>query len=742
MNININFNKKMAGTIAIILVASVVVGAIGAFAWLKYEVSKAKAIIASQIPGLEKYQVIGPGVYTSPETFRIGDARGSSYVVGRLGESGYVDSSTSNCERCFTWNKATGRLVVKHSKNNSGLEPVYQNGAVTVIFGNRTITSISGANELIIPPKFLRQNDDTSRKNASGSENQRLKNAITAAEDKRFFEHSGMDWIALGKALISQASLSDDVKSHGTSITQQLAKGLLLENMPRGWQKQYKAMIYALALEEMIGDKEKIFQLYINHVYLGPDCYGFTSAAQKYFCVGLEQASDEQCAALAGKLRNPGAYEPGKKEGKVNWVKRTNQVLAAMGNGKSVDDTFLSKGSCAIARAKPFVRYVWDQVSDVNFGGRIETTIQPYMQMVLEDAIRSAENLPQPSGGKLGTQMLGVIIDPKTGDILAEAQRGAYQGNLIEYRFTIGSSGKPFVYAEALSIDENGLNDPLPDSDEHEYNGFIPKNYDNKYMGQISWYEALVKSRNPPVVFVGSVIGFDKVMNRFKDIGFGGVPGPNPAITEGQFGANALELALAYSVFANLGKKPLAANGIRAVISSTGTTKGNNPAFSSHFTEPALLKVNAALRDVFIDGTGASSGKILGEYRGKVIGKTGSATEGVVVVMCTENLVLVLWAGSVENKPLKGTAGKTVAPIASKILLRILGAMPQYIGNIRYDDSVETELQELQSPVEEVVPANTETETSEPKPFGETRPRIFKPPTESGQPLPDEKPNH
>ena len=671
--------------IAIIGASALVVIAISLYAYMRVEVNEAKRVIDAQEPELAKYRTMGAGVYTSKEIILAGDNYGPSYLISRLQEANYENKS-GNCDRCFSWDSTTRVLVVKHPKSEQGLEPLYQNGVVTVNFSGQKVASVSQG-KLIIPPRFLRQIDNSSRQNLSGDENPKLKEAITKAEDARFFEHGGVDYIALAGAIVSLADFSADQKSHGTTISMQTAKGLLLQLQPKSYTKQWKAIVYAKALEEKF-DKDGIFQMYSNYVYLGPDTYGFRAALQKYFCVSIEAATEEQCAAVAGKLRLPGAYEPTKKNGKKNWTERTNQVLAAMGSKNRVEEKFFARAQCAVAPARFIVRYVWDQVGKVGDNTRIETTLNPYIQAVLEDAVRGVGNLPQPNGGKHGTQLLAIALDPKTGHILGEAQKGKYTGNLINYHFTGGSVGKPFVYAAALTEGVDAMNKPVPDL-EQDIEGHTAKNYDHKYLGNMPWYKALVLSRNPPAVFIGSELGFGKLKSTYEVLGFSECPGAYPTIAEGQFGMSVVELALAYSTFANGGRRPT-----EAVV----TPKEVN--FQTHFSPEAIAQVNAAQRDILLEGTLAKAAKGLGGFRGVIFGKTGSATEGVVVVLFTENLVVVVWAGSVENKPLKGTAGTIVGPIGVRIFQKILSAMPRFLGSVKYNATVETEIDASPEPTE------------------------------------------
>jgi membrane peptidoglycan carboxypeptidase len=682
------------------------------FYWLHTEKEKAKADIAGRLPELEKYREIGVGVHSDKEVVLVGDRLNPSYLIERLSESGFKNDAGA-CSRCYSWNSAAGMLVVKQPKEPRGKEQIYQNGIVRVRYQSGEITDIQGeGNQLIIPPKFLRQNDNTSRQNASGKENPNLRRAIMAAEDKRFFEHSGVDYFALIGALISQARFSEDVQAHGTTLTMQLVKGLMLESMNRSVWKQWKAMVYAIAIEELVNDKDQLIQIYENHVYLGPGTYGLAMAAERYFNSGIENLNTWQCAALAGKLRNPGAYEPTDEKKRQAWATRTNQVLAAMGETTKVEAKNFNRPTQTVTPALRFVQFVWSQATDKHFATRIETTINPYLQKVVEDVFRGIGKLPQPQGGKLGTQLLALIIDPQTGKILAESQKGDYQGELLNARFTGGSVLKTFVYAEAMNEDKLDDDDKLPDTDENSYPGaggrpWTPTNMDHKYLGDISFKQAFDLSRNPPVVYVANKLGFENVRVMFQTQGFSGCRDAVPTIAIGQFGVTPGELALAYAQFANMGLRPTQLTAVESVVSLNAINVGGIASgMTNYFSPETLRRMNGAMHSVVLDGTLAKAGKSLGEFRDVVFGKTGSTDEGVCVVLFTQRLIMVVWAGSVEYKKLRGSAGKIVGPIAAEIMRRVLTTLPRYAGKIEFEEPKEeffTPEQPLEKQVEEVM---------------------------------------
>lgn len=385
--------------------------------------------------------------------------------------------------------------------------------------------------------------------------------SVLAAEDKRFFEHGGVDLKASARALWQNIN-AGKVVSGASTITQQLANAI--NPKERTLKGKLKEAYAAAALERELS-KEEILEAYFNTVNFGGNIYGVQAAALVYFDTDASSLSLSQSAFLAGLIKSPTQYNPLKnlKAG----VKRRDEVLRRM-----LENGFINEELCTLAleedinispQSKKFTapHYGLFVASKVHAGAAliqstIDGKIQSHIEEILPGYVKALKN-------NNVTNAAAVVLDNKTGEVMALAgsadyfdERSSGQVNGALSLRQPGSALKPFVYGTAF---EEGFlpSDKVEDEDKFFKGSFRPKNYDEEYHGTPSMRQALACSYNIPAVQVAGEIGAYKVLETLKKAGFSSLEkdadfyGLGLALGNGE--VTLLELANAYRALANGG---------------------------------------------------------------------------------------------------------------------------------------------------------------------------------------------
>lgn len=368
--------------------------------------------------------------------------------------------------------------------------------------------------------------------------------ACVAIEDKRFFDHKGVDWLRTTRACVNMF-LGDRSSFGGSTITQQLIKNLT-DNDEVTVRRKLIEIFRALKFEQNY-DKRDILEWYLNTIYLGEQCYGVKSAAYAYFGKDVSQLTTAECAALIGITNNPSIYDPYINEEKC--LSRQKDILWAMHEqGYLEDDEYeqakaqklVFQWSAATEESSDYVySYFIDQVirdvaSDLSDatgysydiayqmvlsgGYSIYATIDPEVQAALESVYENELNIPETSGTWQSLQSAMVVINNETGDIaglvggLGEKTGSLTFSRATQSRLSPGSAIKPIsVYALAL---EEGLVTPqtvYDDTPFGTYNGAAwPKNQDGAYHGLTTIETAMAQSTNTVAVKVLDDLGLRK----------------------------------------------------------------------------------------------------------------------------------------------------------------------------------------------------------------------------------------
>jgi penicillin-binding protein 1B len=491
------------------------------------------------------------GVYSAPFVLRKDQKTKLENVVELLRRAGYVEGESAE----DIWNgnfTVNGETIAINTKNYS----TGQAATASIQLKNNRIAAItdgkSALDEFRIEPELLTGRTETKRgqnhvlKYEDIPEN--LRNAIFTAEDRRFFEHRGIDPQGIFRALVANYQ-NGAIQQGGSTITQQLVKNTFL-SPERSFSRKFAEAFLALALERRMS-KEEIFTLYCNEIYLGQygltGIHGVEQAARAYFDKDLKDLNLQESAAIAAMIKNPNRFAPQKNTEKAKT--RRNWIIGKMAewNLVSAQDAEMAQNTeLDLARPKAnnqsvapyFVDSATKQLNEkfstdylnTNFNNRIYTTIDTQLQHLAEQAVAvklaALDKIYAKKGKKLQAAL--VAVDPQNGHILAMVGGRDYKesqfNRATEAQRQPGSTFKPFVYAAAF---ERGLTPASVSSDAptefrfYNQKNYQPANYGDSYtMKNISLKTALAKSSNVVAVKTSIDTGLETVARKAREFGF------------------------------------------------------------------------------------------------------------------------------------------------------------------------------------------------------------------------------
>ena len=490
-----------------------------------------------------------------------------------------------------------------------------------------------------------------------------LPKAFVAIEDRRFYEHFGIDPIGLGRALVNNLRRSGGVQG-GSTLTQQLAKNLFL-TQERTAARKIQEAILALWLERTYS-KDQILELYLNRVYFGSGAYGVEAAAQRYFNKSARSVTIAEAAMLAGLVQAPSRLAPNRNPEAAE--KRAQLVIAAM-----ADQGLISQNAAKTALVAPAeaaerigagsVNYAADYVMDVldDFIGAVDgdvtvlTTIDTKLQSSAETTLVEALAA---QGAKQGVSQGAVVSMATDGGIRALIGGRDYTKSQFNRATAAkrqpGSAFKPFVYLAAL---EKGLTpDTIRDDSPVSFKGWEPENYSRTYRGPVTLQTALAHSLNTIAARLINEVTPREVIRTAQRLGINSALQPNLSLALGTSEVTPVELTAAYATFANGGQSVLPYV-IREVKSSSGKVIYARKAasFGPVIQPQPLAMMNAMLHEVMVSGTGAKA-NIPGWEVG---GKSGTTQDfrDAWFVGYTARLVTAVWLGNDDNSAMKRVAG-------------------------------------------------------------------------------------
>ena len=489
-----------------------------------------------------------------------------------------------------------------------------------------------------------------------------LINAVIVTEDKRFFQHHGVDFRGVLRAVYVNFKEGRIVQG-GSTITQQLAKNLFL-TPERSYTRKLHELILSIWLEIRFS-KQQILSIYLNRVYLGSGTYGVQAASEKYFNKKVEDLNLYECAVIASLLKAPSRYNP--IANKDLSKERASLVLESMTKDKMITEDKVKQAKDNNQKYSKFTtppkstRYFIDwllprvkaHVGEINEDLIVRTTLDVKLQKIAEESLNKI-TLNYPSADQ--SALVGLDLDGGVISMIGGRDYGDSQFNRVtQAKRQPGSAFKLFVYLAGI---ENGLlpEDIIIDS-KVNINGWSPKNYKDNYLGEVSIEDAFSKSINTVAVKISEKIGRDKVIKMAKIMGINSPILNNPSLALGTSEVNLLELTAAYDVLANNGNGVFV-HGIRSIENTDGenlfTRKIQGP---GKILEPIVVKTMTQMMEETIKtGTGKKA-----RLNRPAAGKTGTSQSlrDAWFVGFTSNIVVGVWFGNDDDSPMKKITGGT-----------------------------------------------------------------------------------
>ncbi|MDQ3555213.1 MAG: PBP1A family penicillin-binding protein, partial [Gemmatimonadota bacterium] len=515
-----------------------------------------------------------------------------------------------------------------------------------------------------------------------------LPQAYLAVEDRRFYEHHGVDWKRFLGALRSNVQ-AGGVAEGGSTITMQLARNLFPDRLnyrDRTARRKFMEVRIARQIERAFR-KPKILELYMNHIYLGDGAYGVEAAAQTYFGKPASELSLAEAALLGGLPKAPSQLNP--REDMEAAEQRRNLVLqqmaeagfitAAQADSASREPIELTRRSrVASEQAGSYfterVRRELEQEVGEGFytaGLRVFTTLDPVAQSAAEEEL--ARQIGRVEAGEFGAyrhptyastrgegdesgtpylQGMAVVLDAATGEVRALVGGRDFNDSKFDRAIQAlrqpGSAFKPFVYLTALErshapterIEDAPLRLSLAGGRAWE-----PRNYTGSYDGPITMREALTRSKNTVTVRLAEDVGRGAVIRNVRELGLSTEIPDVPSTSLGSAEVRPMELISAYAVFANGGDR-VRPHFVRRIEDRDGRVLWQaEPERERVVDRAAAFVLTSMLRDVVDRGTGTAV-RAAG-FRGPAAGKTGTTNGATDVwfIGYTPELVAGVWMG-------------------------------------------------------------------------------------------------
>lgn len=549
----------------------------------------------------------------------------------------------------------------------------------------------------------------------------RMREAVLAIEDRRFYYHPGIDPIRIVGAIITNVFGNKSYLTGASTITQQLARNFFLtgemaveqQTGQRSALRKIREQFMAVILETK-ATKDEILELYLNDVYLGHRgsfaLHGVAEASKIFFSKDVRNLTLGEAALIAGVIQSPFYHSPFNNPERAR--DRRNVVLRAMADGGYLTADAAERATkepvAVVARAvdneAPYFVDFLGEALDESFPGvtaqpgalDIYTTLDLNLQRHAQEAVREgiarvdAALARRKRGPRRVAQAALVAIDPRTGEILSFIGGRSYNqsqfNRAANARRQMGSTFKPFVYLAAFEkAAVEGSGDITPATIVHDEpttwtfdnQEWSPRNYDGEYDGAITLRRALAMSRNIATVKVAEQTGYDQVVALWRktQIGEQDQVKPYPSVALGVVELTPLELAEAYTVFPNHGtiKK------LRPIINVQSGDKTASPKVvpgPSVARPAAAFLVTHMMRSVLNEGTGAGA-RGMG-FTNDAAGKSGTTNDlrDAWFVGFTPELLTVVWVGLDDNQPLGLSGSQAALPIWTSFMMKALAGHP------------------------------------------------------------------
>jgi penicillin-binding protein 1B len=702
------------------------IAALAGSAVLGYYYVQFSRVIDARLHG-ERDRVI-PRVFARPLTFNTGQVISPGELVARLNDVGYAERARAEKpgefaigERAVAFIPRGGEFAARAVQVSFTPVPEARAGTkapprperiARVTIGGKASPEVS-----LDPPVLtglVTGSREKRRRVALDAIPERVQQAVLAIEDRRFYYHPGVDPIRIVGALVTNLTGSRTYLV-GASTIKQLARNFFLtdemaeeqQTRQRSFRRKLLEQFMALILETK-ATKDEILELYLNDVYLGHRgsfaLHGVAEASRMYFGKDVTNLTLAESALVAGVIQSPYNHSPFTSLERAR--DRRNVVLRAMADSGYISADAAARSSeepiTVVARALDneapyFVDYMRQSLDDTLPGVTsrpvpldIYTTLDLNMQRAAQDAVREGlarvdDTLQRRRKGETRrAQAALVAVDPRTGEIRAMVGGRSY--NQSQFNRAVmahrqpGSTFKPFVYLAAFEdAADDGRADVTPATmvwDEptswtYDDQEWAPKNYEDEYDGYITLRRALALSRNVATIKMAEQTGFEKVAEVWRRAKVGQVLKGYPSIALGVFELSPMEMATAYTLFANGGT-------IAPLRSLTRIVSGEQTVTTKAVAGPAVARpettflVTHMMRSVINEGTGA--GARAAGFTLDAAGKSGTTNDlrDAWFVGFTPELLAVVWVGFDDNQPLGLSGTQAAVPIWASFMMKAL----------------------------------------------------------------------
>ena len=661
-------------------------------------------------------------IYAIPKTVRVGEKIDAHQIAAELRRAGYSEGQS---------HLGTYRLVDHGIEISPGPESYHSPEPATVAIRGGKVESITSKpggdlSAYELEPQLITALFDAEQRSKRQVVTyddipKTMVDAVLAIEDRRFFQHGGVNYVRLAEAAWIDLTHQRHEQG-GSTITMQLSRAFFL-TPEKTLKRKLVEILIAIELEQKF-TKQQIFAFYANRVDLGQrgsfTISGLAEAARAYFNKDLKELSLPETALLAGLIQAPSYLSPYRHPERA--LERRNVVLDAMVETHAIPREQADKAKASPLKLAPpnseasdapyFVDLVRDSlIRELNEkeaneqSYRIYTTLDPELQKAAAQAVDTGMELVdkqvtkmrtrkvKAGKGKYETKVLPgpqaqvslIAMDPHTGQVLALVggrNYGVSQLNHALAKRPTGSIFKPFVYAAALNTALDGTNGVLTpastvtdEASTFSYGDQIyePRNYKEEYHGEVTLRYALALSLNNATVKLAEQVGYDKVAELAKTAGITSAKA-TPAMALGAYDATPVDMAAAYTVFANGGVRvsPVLIDSVR---NSKGDVIKDFSPEKRNVMDPRIAFVMTNMLEGVLNFGTAYPVRQRG-FNAPAAGKTGSSHDGWFAGY-TSNLLCIVWVGYDDYSDIRLSGAQTAAPIWAEFMKKAV-ALPEY----------------------------------------------------------------
>lgn len=699
------------------LCASLVVVAFFAYWYVKYD-----RIIEQRFRG--PVFASAAKIFAAPQLVRVGSKMTISEIAASLRHAGYAEKAEESPLGSYRIHGGSIEVM-------PGPESYHSPEAATITIAGGVVSTINSRSDGELAAYELEPQMLTSLFDAGDRSKRQLVKyddipkvmveAVTAIEDRRFFQHSGVNFMRLVEAAWIDITHQRHQQG-GSTITMQLSRAFFL-SPEKTFRRKLIEMLIAVELEQKFS-KQQIFEFYANRVDLGQrgsfTISGLAEGSRSYFNKDLKDITLPEAALLAGLIQAPSYLSPYRHPERA--LERRNTVIEAMVETHDITRDQADKAKATpLKLAPPNVEasdapYFVDMVRDTIVGKlneheindqqyRIYTTLDPDLQRAAAQAVEMGIKLVDDQVTKMRThktkvgknkfettvtpgpqaQVALIAMDPHSGEIKALVGGRNYGNSQLNHALAkrpTGSIFKPFVYAAAMNTALDGSSSVItpasvivdqPSTFSYGDQIYEPRNYKEEYHGDVTLRYALALSLNNATVKLAEEVGYDKVAELARSAGIASVKA-TPAMALGAYDATPVDMTSAYTSFANGGVRlsPIFVNSVR---NSKGDVVMNFATEKKQVLDPRVAFVMTTMLEGVVN-FGTAYGVRTRGFTAPAAGKTGSSHDGWFAGY-TSNLLCIVWVGYDDYSDLRLSGAQTAAPIWAEFMKKAV-ELPEF----------------------------------------------------------------